>query len=150
TFTIPDYTSRISVTDSCDDSPAIEQYPPRDSTITESTTVRFTDTDESGNEATSCSFEIIITQAPPDPTDPTFGCSAPENLSIELDEDCKFDIPDYSGYITDRQNFTDIDIRQEEVVNDNVMTVTLKVYDGEEYISNCIFEVALADVTAPE
>ncbi|GAB2776323.1 hypothetical protein GCM10010465_23670 [Actinomadura fibrosa] len=146
-FTIQDYSSRISASD-CDSNFTINQSPAEGAQITETTRVTLTATDGSGNESAACSFQVIITE---EQQPPSFTCNAPVDLTLNIGADCSVNASDYSGYITNPENFQNgIRIEQEESVSGSIMTVTLTVFDGEEEVDTCTFEVTLLDVTAPE
>ncbi|MCM4161054.1 HYR domain-containing protein [Antarcticibacterium flavum] len=113
-------------------------------------TIEFTATDLSGNNVT-CSFTIIVEPADAGP-DPSFSCSAPSNLILELNSNCGYNVPNYRSYITNPSDFSNSPyIVQEEEEDGNSLNITLNVYDGENgpFVDSCTFTVALRDITAP-
>ncbi len=111
--------------------------------------------DESENTAV-CTFKIIVN---PSAESPTFDCPDPTQKTIlELDENCDFEVPDYSGKITNFQNFTlSPYFVQSSSRSGDILNVTIKVFDGEggEKVGECSFPVDLEDqipatVTCPQ
>ncbi|RKS50750.1 putative secreted protein (Por secretion system target) [Gillisia mitskevichiae] len=114
------------------------------------TTNTFVVTDPNGNKAI-CSFDITITEN--EKQSPTFDCPDPNQTTIlELDENCTFTVPDYSNRITNFENFENEPFFiQTQVRNGNVLTLTLRVFDGSEgeEAGSCQFLVNLEDQSPP-
>src|SRR5690606_36368384 len=134
------------------DSLTIEQDPPRDSTISENTTVRFTVTDASGNKATSCSFEIIINETLPEPLPPTFNCAS-EDLEVKPNADCEYVVGDYTDRITNFQNFNSPSVEQNIDEGDKITEdtqIVLSVFDDGELVDTCEFWLIIEPDDLPE
>ena len=81
----------------------------------------------------------------------TFDCPNPDDLEpIALNDNCDYVVPDYSGSIRNIQNFQNFRIEDSFTRNEDSVTVTLEVYDGEDFIGECRFTVPVIDITAPQ
>ncbi|MCB9204173.1 MAG: HYR domain-containing protein [Flavobacteriales bacterium] len=87
-FTLTDYRSIVTVADNC--VALVSQVPDEGTQITAQTTIVLTVEDGAGNSV-NCSFEVI----PNDNTLPTLTC--PSDQIVELDANCQFELPDYTG-----------------------------------------------------
>ena len=80
---------------------------------------------------------------------PTFNCPDPSRVTIlPLDQNCDFDTPDYSGKITNFQNFKKQPyFIQTEARSGNTLNITIEVYDGQngDFVGKCEFSVTLQD-----
>ena len=105
-FILGDYTSEVTVTDNCGDATTIvlTQIPLAGSTVSGTTTVTITATDQNGVTNT-CSFEVVVE----DDTDPTIDpLSCPSDETVYLDTDCEYTIGDYTGVINITDNCTPV------------------------------------------
>jgi beta-lactam-binding protein with PASTA domain len=144
-FTLPDYTSLVTVTDNCDASPTLVQSPIAGTVITGNTTITVTATDASGNTS-DCTFDVV----PNDATPPIITC--PGNQAGTADATCLFTLPDYTGMATATDNCGTPFITQSPAIGSQIglgtTTITLTASDGVNS-ANCTFDVDVTDVTAP-
>ena len=148
TYTIPDFTTQLQATDNCDDNPVVSQNIAVGTEISESKTVVLTAMDGSGNISNSCSVNIAITQK----ASPSFDCSDSEPQLLERDENCDYEVPDYSGLLSNFKNFeNDPFFVQKETLIGNNLAVTISVFDGEngDKVGECNFTVEVRDTIAP-
>ena len=149
TFAVPDFVSQLNATDNCDSNPVITQSIAYGTSITETTLITLIATDESGNVSNTCEVSINIAEK----QDPTFDCLDPNQTTVlELDENCTYSVPNYSGRVTNFQNFTNEPFFvQTQVRNEDVLAVTINVFDGVngEEAGSCQFLVNLEDQIPP-
>ncbi|AVR43865.1 hypothetical protein C7S20_00460 [Christiangramia fulva] len=119
------------------------------------TKVTYQATDNFSNSST-CSFIVTVKASA---ESPTFDCPDPNQRTVlELDENCDYIVPDYSGKITNFQHFTSTPyFVQSSTRSGNILNVTIEVFDGEggDKVGECSFPVDLEDqipptVTCPE
>jgi len=143
---LPDYTGLVSVSDNCDASLTVIQFPAPGSTIHETTTINLSSTDDSGNVG-YCLFDAIVHDA----IDPEITCSTPSALYANAA--CEAIVPDYTSLATATDNCdTDIQIDQyplpgTEIINGT--TVTLTANDNDGNTASCSFVVEVLDTIAP-
>ncbi|GAA4325801.1 hypothetical protein GCM10023115_39890 [Pontixanthobacter gangjinensis] len=144
-----DYTSQVTVADNCSTGLIPVQTPAPGTPINEDQVVTITVTDEAGNISEPCSFTVeIIQEATPEPT---FDCPAEDSFQpITKGANCEYEIPDYRDQITNPQNFTEFRVLQNYIKGDDLLQVSLEVYDGDELMGICEFDVPLVDETAPQ
>ncbi len=131
-FTLPDYTSLVTVIDNCDASPVITQSPIPGSVIFGNATITITATDASGNVG-ACAFDVV----PNDATPPTISC--PGNQTT-----CLTTMPDYSGLVVATDNCGTLTIVQSPSVGTPITgttLVTMTATDGNSNVSTCTFSV---------
>ncbi|CAM4120861.1 Ig-like domain-containing protein [Gillisia hiemivivida] len=149
TYAVPDFVSQLTATDNCDSNPVITQSIASGTSITETTLITLIAKDESGNVSNTCEVSINVAEKP----DPTFDCLDPNQTTVlELDENCTYSVPDYSGRVTNFQNFMNEPFFvQTQVRNEDVLAVTIKVFDGVngEEAGSCQFLVNLEDQIPP-
>jgi hypothetical protein len=153
-FVIADYTGAAfaSATDNCDTDVTIAQSPAAGVTVSGTTTVTLTATDDAGNTDT-CTFQVIVE----DTTNPTITTCASDVTEL-VDGACNLSLPNYTGLIVADDNCTDSDdliITQSPVAgttingHGTVTTVTITVADANGNTTTCDFEVTLQDDIAP-
>ncbi|MAM28582.1 MAG: hypothetical protein CMC13_06110 [Flavobacteriaceae bacterium] len=145
-FILPDYTALATVSDSCDTNPTVTQSPIPGTTITGSTQITLSAEDAYGNMNT-CVFDVI----PEDNTAPTITC--PANQTEDLDANCEFMLPDYTGLATVSDSCDSNPTVTQSPIAGTVVTattqITLFAEDVSGNINSCVFDVILQDTTAP-
>lgn len=96
-YQLPDYTSQASSADNCDLSPTITQLPAPGSTISGTSVITFTSTDDQGNAA-SCTFSVV----PVDNIPPSVSC--PATQVAQFDGDCEYQLADYTSLLSGSDN----------------------------------------------
>ena len=145
-YIVVSHESEVLGTDNCSSLFVYSQTPSVGTVITSTTVVTATLVDASGNSS-SCSFTI-------DPTDntPAEIVCGPDQI-VAYDENCEFEIGDYSGFGTAIDNCSsNIVITQSPAagtVVSSTSTVTLTANDGNGNISTCTFEVTGEDQEPP-
>ena len=153
---LADYTSSATVSDNCTatNSIAISQIPAAGTPLSgEGTlqTVTLTANDGNGNMVT-CNFDVTLN----DVADPSINC--PANLTEIVDNNCEFELPDYTGSATVNDNCMPtmgISISQTPPATTIIMgggpmqVVTLTADDGNGNMASCDFTLTLNDVTDP-
>ncbi|QYA27097.1 tandem-95 repeat protein [Gramella sp. MT6] len=100
-------------------------------------------------ELNSNVVSVSITVTPQ--AEPNFDCPQEGDFEpITLAENCDFEVPDYRGSVTNFQNIENPVVRQTYIRNPDAVRVTLEVYDGNELVGDCTFDVPVLDETAPE
>ena len=138
---LPDYTSRLSVSDDCDPSPRLAQNPEPGTSITQDTRVTLTATDSSGNSA-QCSFLAQITQ---DTTKPTLVCLEDQRLDCSQNS-----LPDFRDLVTvmdDRDpepNLVQNPAPESPITLDMFITITATDVSGNS--ESCSFSILPSDV----
>lgn len=145
-FTLPSYSTLVSVTDNCDSPPfSPTQSPAAGTVITGNTTITYSFTDAAGNTGT-CTFEVI----PDDDVDPTITC--PANQTVDFDADCEFTLADYTGAtVSDNCDASPV-VTQSPAISSTLTSstlVTLTVTDASGNSANCSFNVVPEDNTDP-
>jgi gliding motility-associated-like protein len=146
-FVLPDYTALAVSSDNCS-VPTVTQSPIAGTTITGTSTITFTATDAAGNTS-SCTFDVVLD----DTTLPTITC--PGNSTENVDANCDFTLPDYTGLATAADNCGAPTVTQSPIAgtvisgHGTVQTITLIATDGNGNTASCTFDVTLQDVTAP-
>lgn len=144
-FIITDYTNLAVSTDNCTTNPTITQFPVVGSTINSSGNhiITLTATDAAGNSNT-CTFNVIIS----DTTAPIVNCIA--NQQEFLDENCEFELLDYSTLISSSDN-CDVNININQIpapgtVYNSPQTIPVSVTftDVTGNTNNCSFNVDVA------
>ncbi len=149
-FTIPDYTGLTTATDNCGTA-TVTQSPAIGTVISGHVTVQtITLTADDGNGNTNdTTFDIILV----DVTLPALTVVADRNEN--LDADCNFTIPDYTGLTTVTDNCGAATVTQSPVIGTvisghaTVQTITLTADDGNGNANSTTFDVTLVDVTSP-
>ena len=145
-FILPDYTALATVSDSCDTNPTVTQSPIPGTTITGTTQITLSAEDAYGNMNT-CVFDVI----PEDNTAPTITC--PANQTEDLDANCEFMLPDYTGLATVSDSCDSNPTVTQSPIAGTVVTatsqITLFAEDVSGNINSCVFDVILQDTTAP-
>ena len=145
-FTIIDFSSLVSTTDNCDNSPTLIQSPVVGSLVSSDTIISFSSTDDSGN-STTCTFNLLLT----DTTSPQLTC--PSNQSDYLDSNCEFILLDYSSLITSNDNCdASLNITQSPVAGSIVnsdTTIHFTVSDDYGNSTTCSFNLDLIDTISP-
>ena len=148
-FVLPQVVSLSGIADNCspDEDLIIEQNPPQGTEYTEAGDyeITITATDLYDNKET-CNVTYRLSQSP----EKSFDCPSAEDFEpIALNQDCDYEVPDYSGSIENVQNIEDLDVQQNSIKNDASVTVTLEVYDGDDFVGDCVFDVPVEDSTDP-
>ncbi|MGY5848001.1 Ig-like domain-containing protein [Salegentibacter sp. HM20] len=147
-FEVPEfYAGRIS--DNCteEEDLIVTQNPPPGTIwdTPDTYTVSFTVTDASNN-STPCSFQVELSEE----AGPIFTCPDESDIDpIVLDENCDFQVPNYTGLISTSNFENTPNFKQNFERIDDEIFVEIEVFDGPEYLDLCYFSVALVDATAP-
>jgi gliding motility-associated-like protein len=150
-FTIPNYTSSVTVTDNCASSPVVTQSPAAGTVLTGAGTsqvITLTANDGNGNTS-SCNFTITLT----DNIAPSISC--PANQNVAANASCQFTMGNYTSMATVTDNCTasgSITVTQSPLPGTLVsgtQIVTLTANDGNGNTSSCTFSVIVTDNTAP-
>jgi len=81
---------------------------------------------------------------------PAFDCPMSNEFDlIPLDDNCEYDVPDYTSSIRNPQNFEDLRVLQFNDKQEDYVDVTLEVYDGATLIGECEFSVFNTDIIDP-
>ena len=146
-FTIIDFSSLVSTTDNCDNSPTLIQSPAVGSLVSSDTVISFLSTDESGNSST-CTFNLLLT----DSISPQISC--PANQNDFYNSNCEFTLLDYTSLVTSSDNcdptltVTQFPVTGSTVSSDT--TIQLTVTDDSGNSSTCTFDLLLTDSISPQ
>jgi len=153
---LPDYTTALQVTNNCmmGTGITVTQSPSAGTTLAgagTSLTVTLT-ADDGNNNMTNCTFEVMLT----DTISPSISC--PINKTDIIDDNCQFEIPDYTSEAIVNDNCAlsnEIIVTQNPVPGttlpgpDAMATITLTANDGNGNTSSCSFELSISDQTVP-
>ncbi len=146
-FTIIDFSSLVSTTDNCDNSPTLIQSPAVGSLVNSDTVISFSSTDDSGNSST-CTFNLLLT----DSISPQISC--PANQNDFYNSNCEFIIIDYAPLLLNSDNCDPaLTITQSPLIGSTVNSDTviqLTATDNSGNSSSCIFNLTLSDTTSPQ
>lgn len=144
-FTIPNYTDLLQVSDNCTPSSdiIIEQNPLPGTVIYQSVDVTFKVKDQHNNINNACSFHLELTE------ESSLEITCPGDQQEELQENCSFKLPDYSGMA--QVNKPGASVSQDpaegtEITGGILVTLTATL-NGET--DSCTFKVTPSDTTAP-
>ena len=148
--TLGDYVGMSSPSDNCTSvgNITVTQAAPSGTTISTTTTVTLTATDEAGNMGT-CTFDVSIV----DVTNPTITCPGPQ--TVDADASCEGTLDDYTGMGTPIDNCSlpvNITVTQADPSGTTISTtttVTLTATDEAGNMGTCTFDVSIVDVTDP-
>ena len=148
-FILPDYRVFAEFSDNCDDDLEIIQDPPKNTSISETTTVTITAKDNAGNVSDICSFSVKILEVPK----PSFSCPVVTDIpDLFFDSNCNFIEPDLSVLLSGFINFknTQYFVQTSNRTN-NILAVKIKVYDGQngDLVDECNIDVNLVDNLKP-
>ena len=151
-YELPDFSEVYSISDNCSDYEDLvftqDPLPGTEYTEEGDYEIVLTATDIYNNTETCEVTYRLIKSA-----QPSFECPVVNEIDpIIKDGDCNYEVPDYSSLITNFQNFSNTPfISSEYVKNDDFLSVSLEVYNGEngDFVGDCIFEVPAIDNTAP-
>ncbi|SDS84434.1 Por secretion system C-terminal sorting domain-containing protein [Gillisia sp. Hel1_33_143] len=150
-FELLDYTSLVDFEDNCDNNLEFVQDPPQGTSISSTEEVTIYAIDDALNVSESCTFSVVIDD---EVVNPSFTCpDSNDNIILEFDENCNFEVPEYFSRITNFQNFEkDPYFNQTETRNGNTLIVNIEIFDGEEgnLVGECNLIVDLIDVTPPQ
>ena len=146
-FTLPDYTSDAALSITECSTYEITQSPLAGTTISDTTTVTITVTDEYGNTAT-CNFEVNTI----DNINPIINtCVADKD--VVLDASCNYTLPDYTSdaalSITECSTYNITQSPVAGTVISDTTTVTITVTDEYGNTTSCNFEVNTIDNINP-
>jgi gliding motility-associated-like protein len=149
-FVVPDYTSLTTVADNCGTT-TITQSPIAGTVISGHGTLQtITLTADDGNGNTdSTSFDVTLVDA----TAPTL--TSVGDTEEDLDANCNFTIPDYTGLTTAIDNCGTATVTQSPIAgtvisgHGTLQTITLTADDGNGNTDSTSFDVTLVDATAP-
>ena len=146
-FTIIDFSSLVSTTDNCDNSPTLIQSPPVGSLVSSDTVISFLSTDDAGNSST-CTFNLLLT----DTISPQISC--PANQNDFYNSNCEFTLLDYTSLVTSSDNCDPtLTVTQFPVTGSTVnsdTTIQLTVTDNSGNSSTCTFDLLLTDSISPQ
>ncbi len=148
--TIGDYTSLIAVNDNCSafGNLTFNQTPPAGTTISTTTLITMSVTDENGNTG-SCQFSALLN----DTTPPTPIC--PSDFTLAINSSCQYTLPDITSNVTGTDNcstFGNLIITQNPPAGSTELGITpilISMSDENGNIGTCITTVTPIDVTAP-
>ena len=149
-FTVPDYTGFTTTTDNCGTA-TVTQSPIVGTVISGHGTVQtITLTADDGNGNTdSITFDVTLV----DTTTPIL--TAVTDREEDLDANCNFTVPDYTGFTTATDNCGTATVTQSPIAgtvisgHGTVQTITLTAEDGNGNTDSTAFDVTLMDVMAP-
>lgn len=135
---IGDYTSLITASDNCSATGnlTVSQSPASGTTISTSTLITITVTDEQGN-STDCQFSVNLQ----DNIDPVVTC--PGNQTVSINSSCQYTVPDLSGLVSGTDNcsaLADMTIVQSPVAgatDGGITTVLITLYDEQGNQDQC-------------
>lgn len=144
-FTVPNYRDLLQVSDNCTSSSdiIIEQNPLPGTVINQSTDVIFKVKDQHNNINNACSFYLELTEETP------LEVTCPGDQQEELQENCSFKLPDYTGMAQVNKPGASISqdpVEGTEITGEILVTLTATL-DGET--DSCTFKVSPVDTTAP-
>src|SRR5690606_31525585 len=147
---VPDYTGLTTATDNCGTA-TVTQSPIAGTVISGHGTVQtITLTAEDGNGNTdSTTFDVTLV----DTTAPIL--TAVTDREEDLDANCNFTVPDYTGLTTATDNCGTATVTQSPIPgtvisgHGTVQTITLTADDGNGNTDSITFDVTLMDTTAP-
>lgn len=144
-FELPDYKPLVVTNDNCGFT-LISQDPVVGTIITVETEILITVDDGNGN-STTCTFLVT----PSDNMPPTVVC--PNNMFEDLDENCQFELLDYTGLATAEDNCSPV-VSMDQfppsgtiILTSTVITLTVEDDNGNE--NECSFVVVPEDNTLP-
>ncbi len=148
--TLGDYTSLIAVNDNCSafGNLTFGQSPASGATITATTLITMSVTDENGNTGT-CQFSALFT----DTVAPTPIC--PADFTLSINSSCQYTVPDITGNVTGTDNcsaFSNLTVTQNPAPGSTDLGVTpilFSMMDENGNIGTCITTVTPIDVTPP-
>lgn len=155
-FVLADYSSSIVASDNYTASGnlVINQSPAAGTTLSGTTTVTFTVTDEAGNIA-SCDFLVVVE----DDTDPQIDAlSCPNDQDVYLNADCEYVISDYTGSLIVSDNCTPSSALTVTQIpspgtimsgHGSTESISLSVADANGNMSLCSFTLTAVDTIAP-
>jgi len=145
-YTIPNYTSLLTVTDNCDLTPTITQSPPTGALVSSDTVITLTATDDSGNSS-NCSYNLTLL----DTIKPIINCFG--DTSEYYDNNCLFTLGDYTNRVVINDNCdANPTVTQSPAIGSIISTdttITLFVTDASNNISSCNFNLILLDSINP-
>jgi hypothetical protein len=147
-FTIPDYTGLVTVSDNCNPTPTLTQTPVVGTVISGVGTVQtiIMEADDGNGNTSQCTFDITLV----DPLVLSITCPADRNENV--DNNCEFALPDYTGLAT---TVGAVSVTQSPVPGTVIsghgtnQTITLTAVDGGGGSVQCTFDVTLLDIIAP-
>jgi hypothetical protein len=151
--TIPDYTTSVTAVDNCSEVSITQE--PEDGTVYFSShgmtyTITVTATDASDNVST-CEFQVTAI----DVDAPFITVCAPD-MTVELDETCSLEVPDFSTSVSAEDNCT-YTITQDPIAgamlpsfDGEVWTVTITATDDAGLFDECFVNITAVDNTPPE
>lgn len=151
-YELPDFAEVYSISDNCSDFEDLvftqDPLPGTEYTEEGDYEIILTATDVFNNTETCEVTYRLIKSA-----QPSFECPVVNEIDpIIKNTECDYEVADYSSLITNFQNFSNTPfISSEYVKNEDFLSVSLEVYDGENgnFVGDCVFEVPAIDNTAP-
>lgn len=151
-FTLTDFTSQATATDNCANPVTITQSPAAGTTISDTTVITLTATDDNSNTAT-CTFTLnLIDNIPPQIT------TCPADRDIVLDANCEATLPDYTNLVVATDNCsssTDLTVTQSPAAGTTIsghnttQLITFTVTDENNQSTTCTMTVTAKDQTPP-
>ncbi|ABQ05017.1 T9SS C-terminal target domain-containing protein [Flavobacterium johnsoniae] len=133
---LPDYRTMITAADNCDSNLIITQVPSLGANVTDGMNVTMNVSDNSGNN-TSCTFKINLVK---DTQAPVFTCIADQMFDCSVSQ-----VPDYTKmiFVTDNTDPNPVIIQSPlpGTKFSDGMTITIKVSDKSNNISECSFHL---------
>ncbi|HET7360999.1 MAG TPA: HYR domain-containing protein, partial [Salinimicrobium sp.] len=141
-FSLPDYRELVEVSGYCG-TITKEQTPKPETPINENTFVIIAVTDDSGNVLKSCGFKVVLDE------EGGFNISCPDDQTGNLNENCRFVIPDYreKAKVSNPDAVVTQAPKPGEAISQNT-SIELTATLGNETAS-CSFQVVLKDTIAP-
>lgn len=148
--TLGDYTSLVTPTDNCThiSNMVFAQSPAPGTTISGSTLVTITVSDEAGN-STNCQFTALLN----DTTPPQVTC--PADFSLNINSSCEYTIPDITGNVTGTDNcssFANMNVTQSPApssTGEGITNVTIILSDENGNVSTCQTIITPIDTITP-
>lgn len=147
---LADYTPLASVSDNCSSTANITltQSPASGSSISNTTLVTITATDQAGN-ASTCTFNVVLD----DTTSPVIAC--PADQTVAIDASCSYPVPDFSSLVGGTDNcsaLADMTVTQNPTagtISSGITPVLITLTDESGNSSSCIANVLPDDTTPP-
>lgn len=144
-YSLADYTTLGTATDNCDQTVTLTQSPNAGASVSGTTQVTLTATDDNSNSAT-CTFNVVGE----DQEAPTL-TNCPANATVSLSASCTYTVGSYSATASDNCDGSPT-VSQSPLAGSLIggtTTVTITATDASGNAGTCTFVLTPEDVTAP-
>lgn len=147
---LADYTNLLTVSDNCSATANLtfSQSPSAGTTITGTTLITITVTDENSN-STNCQFSAFLSDTIP----PTIIC--PNDTSLSINSSCQYVVPNFTGDVTGTDNcssFGAMTVQQfpaPGATASGITNVTFNLIDDQGNTASCVAIITPIDSVAP-